>query len=556
MSIKSKDREFGLARLSYVDFKHLEMDRVLTMLFPRLKYDGYASRREPRKTDLTVSEFQCEFVEHPEWFDGFAEHSDVVTCWIETELMDLVNRGKPSQAVAAPRPLHGNTYKFRNSRHARDYGAAEHIYWLLYHARHGRGQAARDALRRFFFPGVDLLTDRHDPSSVVDVETQALLRLDEQVTADMRDSREPERYAPLCVGQADILADDTLRLLAYEAHVPRSVLVEYLKTLFAFHLGLYHLRLFKLLPALVARRGGDPICETRNCPVTPAALAAHGQCPYRTYFLVDFSSATDTPIAELARRSAETHYRRISGYVRAHYLTRKLDEFARYLSTRVGKLPAPAAGYFSVAELLQLLEPPFAGERESYFKMRLAGLLEDTGGDLKEELDPEIRRITEMNLPDLETFVEVLMALRGPFHRRYITEFLDSVLKRGSAGMMHQSKSSARRFAMGSLLLEVLLQIAVLDYERSTFRTRDLRIDELLNFLRERYGILVDSLPPGDGFGEPTIDHRRALRTNFDAFKGRLRELGFFQDLSDAYVTQTITARYSINRSSSGSDPQ
>lgn len=555
MSIKSKDREFGLARLSYVDFKHLEMDRVLTMLFPRLKYDGYASRREPRKTDLTVSEFQHEFIEHPEWFDGFAEHPEVVTCWIETELMDLVNRGKPSQAVAAPRPLHGNTYKFRNSRHARDYGAAEHIYWLLYHARHGRGQAARDALRRFFFPGVDLLTDRHDPSSVVDVETQALLRLDEQVTADMRDSREPERYAPLCVGQADILADDTLRLLAYEAHVPRSVLVEYLKTLFAFHLGLYHLRLFKLLPVLVARRGGDSICETRNCPVTPAALAAHGQCPYRTYFLVDFNSATDTPIAELARRSAESHYRRITGYVRAHYLTRKLDEFARYLSTRVGKLPVPAAGYFSVAELLQLLEPPFSGERESYFKMRLAGLLEDTGGDL-EELDPEIRRITEMNLPDLETFIEVLMALRGPFHRRYITEFLDSVLKRGSAGMMHQSKSSARRFAMGSLLLEVLLQIAVLDYDRSTFRTRELRIDELINFLRERYGIVVDSLPPGDGFGEPTIDDRRALRTNFDAFKSRLRELGFFQDLSDAYVTQTITARYSINQSSSRSDPR
>ncbi len=525
------------------------MDRVLTMLFPRLKYDGYGSRREPRKTDLTVAEFQREFLEHPEWFDGFAEHPEIVRCWIETELMDLVNRGKPAQAVAAPRPLHGNTYKFRNSRHARDYGAAEHLYWLLYHARHGRGQAARDALRRFFFPGVDLLTDRHDPSSVVDVETQALLRLDQQVTADMRDSKEPERYPPLCIGQADILADDTLRLLAYEAHIPRSVLVEYLKTLFAFHLALYHLRLIKLLPALIARRGGDPICDARNCPVAPHAWAAHGACPYRVYFLVDFNSATDTPIADLARKSADTHYRRIPAYVEAHYLTRKLDEFARYLSTRAGKLPMPTAGYFTVGELLQLLEPPFAGERDSYFKMRLAGLLEDTSGDLKEELDPEIRRITEMNLSDLDTFIEVLMALRGPFHRRYITEFIDSLLKRGSAGMMHQSKSSPRRFAMGSLLLEVLLQIAVLDYDNAAFRTRELRIDELLGFLRERYGIYVEALPPGDGFGEPSIDDRRALRANLEAFKGRLRELGFFRDLSDAYVTQTITPRYSIGGS-------
>jgi hypothetical protein len=112
--MKSKDREFGLRKLSYIDFKHLEMDRVLTLLFPRLKYDGYGSRREPRKADLTVNEFLQDFLDHPEWFEGVSDSPDIVRCWIETELMDVVNRGKPSQAIAAPRPLHGNTYKFRN----------------------------------------------------------------------------------------------------------------------------------------------------------------------------------------------------------------------------------------------------------------------------------------------------------------------------------------------------------------------------------------------------------------------------------------------------------
>jgi hypothetical protein len=46
----------------------------------------------------------------------------------------------------------------------------------------------------------------------VDVETQALLRLDQQVTQDMRDSKEPDRFPPLCIGQADLLADDTARI--------------------------------------------------------------------------------------------------------------------------------------------------------------------------------------------------------------------------------------------------------------------------------------------------------------------------------------------------------
>jgi len=212
----------------------------------------------------------------------------------------------------------------------------------------------------------------------------------------------------------------------------------------------------------------------------------------------------------------------------------------------------PAQGYFGVGDLLRVLEPPHAGERDSYFKMRLAGLLEDTSGHTREEINPEIRRVTDMGLSDLDMFIEILMALRGSYHRRYITEFLDSVFKRGEAGIMHQSKGSPRRFAMGSLLLEVLLQIAVLESSGTSFYTRELRVDELLTFLRERYGIYIDRLPPGDGFGAPSINDLAALRQNVESFKGRLREIGFFRDLSDAFVTQTITPRYTISPSSGG----
>ena len=281
-------------------------------------------------------------------------------------------------------------------------------------------------------------------------------------------------------------------------------------------------------------------------------MHAHGSCPHRVYLLVDLGSTLDRRMAGLARHSADVHYRRIPMYVQSHYLVRKLDEFAEYLSRKVGRLPVPSRGHFEVGDLLRLLEPPHAGERDGYFKMRLAGLLEDTGGASDDEIDPEIRRITGMGLDDLDMFIEILMALRGSYHRRYVTEFLDSVFKRREAGLMHQSGGSARRFAMGSHLLEVLLQIAVLESSESGFSTRDLRIDELLTFLRERYGICVDRLPPGDGFGTPGIDDLAALRQNADDFKGRLREIGFFRDLSDAFVTQTITPRYTIPASNGG----
>jgi hypothetical protein len=552
MGIKGRDREFRLKKLSYIDFKPLNMDRVLTMLFPRLRFGGYGTRRPPRKHELTVSDFAREYLNDPKMFVGFAEHQDVVERWIETDLMDMVNRGRPNQALAAPRPLHGNTYKFRNARHARDYGAAEHLYSMLYYARRGRGQVARDALTRFFFPGVDLHTDKYDPSASVDVETQALLHFDQQVTVDTRDSQEPDRLPPLCVGQVDLLADDVLRLLAYEPHIPRSVLVEYLKTLFAFHLGLYHLRLMKLLPVLVHRCSPDPICEPKNCPAAPADTLAHGGCPCGVYLLVDLGNDLETHMADLARQSADVHYRRIPNYIAVHYLVRKLDEFAEYLSKKVGRLAAPAHGFFAIGDLLRLLDQPYAGERDSYFKMRLAGLLEDTVGGNPEDIDPEVRRVTEMGLNDLNTFVEILMSLRGPYHRKYITEFLDSVFKRGEAGIMHQSRGSARRFSMGSLLLEVLLQIAVLRFSGASFYTRELRIDELLTFLQERYGIYIDRLPPGDSFSAGSINDLAALRGNVENFKGRLREIGFFRDLSDAYVTQTITPRYAIAAANGG----
>jgi hypothetical protein len=46
--------------------------------------------------------------------------------------------------------------------------------------------------------------------------------------------------------------------------------------------------------------------------------------------------------------------------------------------------------------------------------------------------------------------------------------------------------------------------------------------------------------------GLASINDLAALRGNVERFKGRLREIGFFRDLSDAYVTQTITPRYAI----------
>lgn len=552
MALSRKDKDFRLTKTSYLEFKQIEMDRVLTTLLARIRHSGLPSRIR-RTVDVTLADFTNEFLEHPELFGGFDKYPKVLEQWLETHLMDIVNRGKATQAIAAPRPLHGYTYRFRNAKKCRDYGAAQHIYETLYHARSG-GQNAIDQLKRFFFPGHDLNTDKFDSSTQIDVETQALLALCNQVTQDIADtSKERDSQMPVCVGSADLMADDVIRLLVYQKYIPRSVMVDYLKILLSFHMSLHHLRLFKLLPLLVKRRSADPACSPGNCPMQPRNLSdPHGACPYRVYLMADVANVPGTHMASLAERSAEVQFGRITGFVKANYTIKKLDEFAEHL-VRKGKLVRPDGG-FAVGDLLQLLEPTHKNEREAFFSSRLAGVLETSSGGSKDDIAPEIEAIIDMGLSDFETYIEIIVGLQAPGHRRNIVTSLDSLMMKNDQGaLLAQPRvaKSKRRIVLDSRLLEVLLQIAVLRPEGDHgFHTTEMRIEEVLTLLRERYGIYVDRLPPNDGFGDASINDREAIRENLEAFKTRLREVGFYRDLSDAYVSQTITPRYSIAKHS------
>lgn len=550
MGLSSKDRAFNTKKVSYLDFKQLEMDRVLTALFARLAHNGFPSRLK-RRFDLSVEAFVDEFLEHPEWFTGFAQHREILERWVETHLMDVVNRGKSSQAIAAPRPLHGFTYRFRNPRHSRDYGAAQHLYETLYHARKGAGQAAIEQLNGFCFQGHDKVTGHADGAAVLDVETQALLRLTEQVedAPDTRSGR--DSFTPMCIGAADLLAEDIKRLLFYERHIPRSVMVDYLKVLLAFHLALYHLRLFRLLPAQVKRRGADPICAPSACPMDPrSADNPHGDCPYRVGVFVDVAGQPETSAAQLAVRSADVHYRRIPSFVKAYFTFKKLDEFGESLM-KTGKLHRPKGEELDVADVLQLLEPLHKDERAKFFGARVYALVQDSAGNTETDLDPELKAVLDLKLSEFDTYIEMLVALRGKFHRQYITECIDSLLMKNRPGALvtqGRTRGAPRRFVLDSRLLEVLLQIAVLrqDAPSAPFYTGEMRIEALLTWLRERYGLHIDRLPRGDGFGMPSIEDRAALRENTAAFTARLREVGFYRDLSDAHVSQTVTPRYRI----------
>lgn len=560
MSLQKRDKEFRLPKVTYLDFKFTEMDRVLTNLFARIQHNGYASRlRQGREN--TIQSFVEHFLSKPKQFKGFAEAPDVLSKWVETHLMDLVNRGKTNQAVAAPRPLHGNTYRFRNPKHCRDYGASQQLYEMLYCARAGRGTVALSKLKSFFFEGIDPNTEEFDPAVQVDVETQALLCLTKSdVVHDAADTASREQHPPLCVGAGDLLADDIIRLLVYKKFMPRSVMVDYLKILLAFHLALYHLRLFKLLPALVRKAGKETSCALSHCSLNLAnADDPQHECPYRIGLLLDVANTPNTPTARLAEHSADFQYRRIPAFVKAYFTAKKLDEFASMLLMQ-SKLPGGLDRKLSMSEVLGLLDTKYEPERDMFFGMRLASLLEHEREQAEEdELDPQLKEITKLGLTRLDSYIESIVALRGKYQGKYMVESLDSFMLKNKPGALiaqTRKKGAPRRFILDSRLLEVLLQISVLKLGNNGpigYRTSEIQVESLLSVLRQRYGLYVDRLPPGEGFDDPSIEDREALRKNKDAFKTKLREIGCFQDLSDAYITQHVTPRYKI---SADADPQ
>ncbi len=547
-AFKGKDgREFRDFKVSYLEFKQLEMDRVLTSLFPRLIFGGRAGRVLGKKGSWTIDDFLRECLSQPQWFDGFDACAGAARRWIETDLIDVVNRGRASQKVAAPRPLHGNAYKFRNSEEGRDYGGSEQVYCMLAHARGGRGLAALDALRGFFFPppeqgwGADARpAAAGDPGLHPDVETQAILHWRGGAEDRQGAGVSPPNVAPMCVGQADLMADDILRLMAYAPHVSRPALIDRLKTLLAFHLSLYHLKLLAMLPKMVGQGFCDETCRKPLCPVDPGGAEPLAGCPYRLGLVVDMGGDGKSHMGRMASASAERFYRRITPFVQALFAFKKLDEMAEEYERVKNRLPKPDADSSALDGPLFLLKPRFGQYREDYFQNRLMQARPD------ENIDPQTQKAEALGSNAFESFIEFIMEDSGNYQRVYVPQAFDSImLKNKENGMLAQPHKGKRRFVLGNKLLETLILLALLRERDGRFESREIRIEQLLDFMRLRYGIFIDRLPPGEAQRASVLD-RQALRLNLEAFKLRLRETGFYGELSDAYVTQKISPRYAV----------
>ena len=360
----------------------------------------------------------------------------------------------------------------------------------------------------------------------LDIETLFLLRLLNHFNIDRVDRR--RRIADhdfICPAQRQLIIHDTARLLIYNQSMPRRELIDYLIMLFAFHAALYCLKSFRLINHLADRRQ----YRCRHCRgINMANLDRLSECEFQPDIFVDLTNGQDKECDRMAKDKVANHHAVMYRYFSSHYKLKKVDEFASTFPGYNGSIEELVT-FFSHKDL------------DAFFRMRLSEIfsLEEN-----EDLDPEIKAIRDLNMSPLDTFVEIVTQKTFDTRSRNHKSLLASLCGMGKeSGFLMGGRGRKRKYVLGNQLLELLVQLSVVGYNsRQGFFTQPIVIADFVEWLRKRYGLLIDR----NSGTEDTPEGAKALENNFNALKIRLRQLGFYTDLSDASNSQVIRPRFTI----------
>jgi hypothetical protein len=527
MALKKPHNEWRLPQASVLDVRAVGLDELLTRLWLRVMTQNKPLIRHPG-TVATVVEL-ANHMSRPNntKFRGFSDAPAAAEAWLRADLVKPLRRYPQYFSVA--RPVHGLATRVRSSHGADDSLASLVVYgWLS----HGDPQLL-DALASF-------LELDPDEEASLDLASFALALLGEEYEEDVRGEHPDDPPAPQCRALAAGYADDLRRLMAYQAVMPRAVLVDHVRRLTGFFVGLSLLRTFRIVVDVEHRGGSLRLCEA----CATGSDTDVGRCPYRLELAVDAGEdarSSTARIAELAWARQDEHLAR---YVRSHLGLRKLWEFGQALAEDDPDQALPT----STLEEIAALEDAAPRERlDAHFGERLRSLADQAGEDGARERIRELdREYRGMGLSPYQAYVALLAQLTERKWIGYHRQLIDSLFAKNSAdGALRQPLGGPRRrrIALGAGLLETLTLVAVVDTDQGRATTVPLRVDELIERFESRYDLLIGR-PPSDLADDPGA--HVAAAENVDRFKARLREIGLFTDLSDAFLAQTVRPRHML----------
>jgi hypothetical protein len=498
-----------------VDAKSINIDNTMVNLFMLLRHNGQRPKQRTRSgissiIDVNVLKNVFKKMEGDGEMVGFTEYPEAAELWIRNNLVNMVFRGNvDKEKISSLRPIHLESYRVRNVPNTRDYFSADQVYLML-----GCNPAVKEDLKNFLMEGWDPITSKINAGKDLDVDSLGLLHIIKYVNPGfLESSSNLNQIEPLLKKDAELYCDDVKRLLRYKSRIPRNVLIDYLKTITSFHLSIFIQKIVYLLPKMI-EQGTMDVADNWN-------------------IVVDATDNFESRISKIAAEDAEGMMKRIYDYIKATF----------QINAALRKLKKDKTNTEHLKQALSILK-----EKNHDFERYFEALWDLLYNDLDDDDKDLVNDLVKYEQSYFDRYVEFIIKAKGGYQYKYNIQMIDNLAqKNNDRGFMAQgrSKKHPRRFMLGTRLLETFVQILVLETDGTKYITKSMSIEDLMHKIRDRYGLIINGLGE-ERFNDADVNTHLAFKENVEAFKHKLRQIGFYNDLSDAYLLQKIRPRYEL----------
>jgi hypothetical protein len=249
--------------------------------------------------------------------------------------------------------------------------------------------------------------------------------------------------------------------------------------------------------------------------------------------VVDATDNFESRISKIAAEDAEGMMKRIYDYIKATF----------QINAALRKLKKDKTNTEHLKQALSILK-----EKNHDFERYFEALWDLLYNDLDDDDKDLVNDLVKYEQSYFDRYVEFIIKAKGGYQYKYNIQMIDNLAqKNNDRGFMAQgrSKKHPRRFMLGTRLLETFVQILVLETDGTKYITKSMSIEDLMHKIRDRYGLIINGLGE-ERFNDADVNTHLAFKENVEAFKHKLRQIGFYNDLSDAYLLQKIRPRYEL----------
>ncbi|GAC1565631.1 MAG: hypothetical protein NVS2B2_36510 [Ktedonobacteraceae bacterium] len=543
-------------KICTIEMNDFDIELFLPSLFFTILAQGRGKAKQTN--DPTAIQKFIDLLAHHEALEGFddVEGRRVLERLVRTTLITTGGVGRSSigtnEQITSVVPYTLLAHKAGFPTKGRQRSVDTFVYQAL-RERIGADDALRDFVKRVFGKGIvvgsipDLGGD-YDRKTQLDILSRlSIAFLDGFEKTRPGVSREKNVQSPCPVLVKELATDIYRYLFEFYDSMPTQAFTHHLLILINFELFCYTLKLVQAINELVQNPEKLPAAMNNTLSISSPQI------------YIDFTGSPTGYSLDMARSCVRRDVETYQQFLTSNLLLRQLDMYVEKLKRNPrynASIERKLQSLFSVGEyfqaLLQLCDDPIIG-------MSIDAVADFDEDRIRKENIQEGEGSDKGALHWLDTLVNgaegsvervVSLLVEGQREEAIVHYFRwywgVGGLKKPNGVLRGNFNRKSWRYAPTNDLLAVLVQLAAARHmptgiqEEEGREVQPIRLQAFLQFLEERFGILVDR-PPAQFEG---AEYAAAARDNLRAMLRRLRQMGIFHDLSDDFTVQSLYPPY------------